>query len=313
LIYWWTSGDFLHRFHVVSAHYGSGASITRAGLNVNPRTIPFSIFPPALWWEQGWQPLNQEQAYHALLFCWGLTGLLIGAAVFVGRAFRRADGIPRPADETFSTASIAGLALAAVWFGWPLLYHQFGSQSLSGYVPMHRLSRHLVLYAPGAIFATSAGWALVAGAVGNSTRTVRRVAMVVASALLAVHLVFSWQGIETAHAGYHQIKSTYVRIRSRLPAEVRTIAADPGDLSFFDFWLNPLDRERVRVVPLANVASCADFPGGVVLTFSNPGWQGLDAAIIRDTVARLPCLLDPPPGWRLLYDGYPEKVYLIGR
>jgi hypothetical protein len=48
-----------------------------------------------------------------------------------------------------------------------------------------------------------------------------------------------------------------------------------------------------------------------VLTFSNPGWEGLSAPIIRDTVERLPCLLRPPPRWRLLYDGHPEKVYLI--
>ena len=300
LIYSWAAGDFLHRFHVVSDHYGAGASIARAGLNVDTRTIPFSMFPPVLWWVQGWQPLNHDQAYHALLFCWGLAGLLTGAAVLV-----TARRVP--------PAAVAGFALAAVWVGWPPLYHQFGSQSLTAYVPMHRLSRHLVLYGPGAIFAAAAGWSLAAAAVRSSTAAVRGAATAAAAVVLAVHLAFSWQGIETAYGAFHQIKSTYARIRGRLPVEVRTIAADPGDLAFFDFWLNPLDREQVRVVALEGVGSCAELRDGVVLTFSNPGWQGLNAAIIRDTVARLPCLLEPPPDWRLLYDGYAEKVYVIGR
>jgi len=32
---------------------------------------------------------------------------------------------------------------------------------------------------------------------------------------------------------------------------------------------------------------------------------------VREAVTRLPCGLDPPPTWRLLYDGYPEKVYVV--
>ena len=38
-----------------AGHYGSAASIAQAGLNVDPRTIPFSIFPPvALVAQGGW-------------------------------------------------------------------------------------------------------------------------------------------------------------------------------------------------------------------------------------------------------------------
>ena len=37
-------GNPLHRFTVVNAHYGTSASIARAGLNINPLTLPFSIF-----------------------------------------------------------------------------------------------------------------------------------------------------------------------------------------------------------------------------------------------------------------------------
>jgi hypothetical protein len=104
-----------------------------------------------------------------------------------------------------------------------------------------------------------------------------------------------------------------LRALDRLPIETRTIVADPGDLGFFDFWLNPLGVERVRLIALANYATCEDLDAGVVLTFSNPGWEGLNAPVIQETVARLPCLLTPPVNWRLLYDGYPEKVYLVGQ
>jgi hypothetical protein len=50
----------------------------------------------------------------------------------------------------------------------------------------------------------------------------------------------------------------------------------------------------------------------VVLTWSNAGWEGLSAPVIQETVARLPCLLQPPPSWRLLHDGFPEKVFVLG-
>ena len=88
--------------------------------------------------------------------------------------------------------------------------------------------------------------------------------------------------------------------------------ADPGDLCFLDFWLNPLGAENTRMVAFANYSACAEFPDSVVLTWSNPGWHGLSAPVIQETVRRLPCLLYPPASWRLMYQGYPEKVFLVG-
>jgi hypothetical protein len=298
IVYLWALGDFLHRIHVVATHYGTAASIAQAGLNTDPRTIPFSIFPPIGWWMFGWGPLSQDQAYHALLFCWALVSLPVGLAALC-------------AARPLSGRRVAGFAIAALWFSWPLLYHQFGSQSLTTYVPMHRLSRHLVVYAPGAVFATVAGCYLISAAIRQAPPAIRRVALAVGCALLAVHLTFNWQGERIGYGAYQQIKGTYGRIRHHLPPHVRTITADPGDLAFFDFWLNPLGRLHVTGVPFSNVSRCEEITGGVVLTFSNPGWEGLNAAIIRETVERLPCLVRPPSNWRLLYDGYPEKVYLV--
>ena len=134
----------------------------------------------------------------------------------------------------------------------------------------------------------------------------------VALAMLLLHLQFNFKGEEIAHRAYHAIKGTYTRIRDRLPPDTRRIVADPGDLGFFDFWLNPLNGERVQLVAFANYSECTQLTEGVVLTFSNPGWHGLSALAIQETVARLPCLLHPPTTWQLLYEGFPERIYRAG-
>ena len=301
LTYLWAVGDFFHRFHVVDRHYGTMASISQAGLNTSTSTIPFSIFAPVMWWMRGgWGYLNHEQAYHALTFCWAVVCLSLG---FVGLTFR---------DRRVPDRAVAGLVLAVLWLAWPLLYHQFGSQSATHFVPMHRLSRHLVVYAPGAMFATVAGCFFIGEWTFLTRNANGRTALVaLGGVILAVHLYFNWRGEQVAFHAYQQIKGTYGRIRSHLPGDVHTIVGDPGDLCFFDFWLNPLGVERVRMAAFANFSRCEDLTSGVVLTHSNPGWQGLAAPVIRETVDRLPCLLDPPASWRLLYEGYAEKVYVI--
>jgi len=141
---------------------------------------------------------------------------------------------------------------------------------------------------------------------------VRRVLAGTAFLMLLTHFYFNWKGERVAYGAYHGIKGTYARIRDHLPRGVQAIAADPGDLAFLDFWLNPLGAEPVKMVAFANYSRCEDFKSGVVLTQSNAGWEGTRAPIIQETVNRLPCLLHPPASWQLVYDGYPEKVYLIG-
>jgi hypothetical protein len=302
VVYGIFTGDVLWRLHVVQAHYGSPDSIARAGLNVDPRTIPFSVFAPVEWWLRGARGrLNQDQAYHGLLFCLAVA-LLAGGAIALGRQRSR---------RNHTTA--AGLAVGAAWLLWPLVFHQYGSQSLTEYVPMHRLSRHLIVYAPGAMFAIAAGTCALAEAV-RDTRRIRLTvaAWALALAALAGHLAYNWQGARLAFDAFHTIKETYVRIRLRLPADVGTISGDPGDLCFFDFWMNPLGSERVRMVAFAAYDRCDQIGTGVVLTQSNRGWQD-NAPVIAETVRRLPCLTEPPPAWRLLYDGFPEKVFVITR
>jgi dolichyl-phosphate-mannose-protein mannosyltransferase len=294
------AGDFLWRLHVVQAHYGAADSIARAGLNVDPWTIPFSLFAPLQWWRYGgWSRLSQDQAYHGLLFCLAVILLAGGVIALCWQHGRR------------NQAAAAGLAVAAAWLLWPLLFHQYGSQSVTGYVPMHRLSRHLVVYAPGAIFAIAAGAFAIAEVVRAARRTqVTAAAYGVALAAMLGHLACNWQGERIAFDAFHRIKETYVRIRLGLPADVRTIVADPGDLCFFDFWMNPLGSERVRMMAFAAYEHCDQIRTGVVLTQSNRGWTD-PAPVIVDTVRRLPCLTQPPPTWQLLYDGYPERVFVI--
>jgi Dolichyl-phosphate-mannose-protein mannosyltransferase len=299
--YLWAVNDFFHRLRVVNQHYGTVASIARSGLNTDPNTLPLSLFAPVAWWTHGdWGRLNPDQAYHALIFCWAL--LSISAGLVALKAGRRL--VPDRA--------VAGFVVALVWCAWPLLYHQFGSQSVTHFVPVHRLSRHFVVYAPGAIVAIVAGWFLIVNWVrARGGARGRAAIMAVGSAILVVHVYFNWKGEQIAYDAYHRIKGTYTRIREHLPPGVHTIVGDPGDLCFFDFWLNPLGAERVKMVVFANYSGCDELRSGVVLTQSNPGWERLAAPVIQETVRRLPCLLEPPPTWRLLYDGYPERVYSI--
>jgi hypothetical protein len=306
LVYLWAVGDFLHRVHVVDRHYGTLQSIGQWGLNTSSNTIPFSIFPPLLWSRQGgWWHFNLDQAYHGLIFCFAFAGLIAATLVFIFTSVFTKASVPR--------RTIAGFTVGAFWFACPLLYHQFGSQSLTQFVPMHRLSRHLVVYGPGAVFATVAACALIAAAAPRWQFTLARWRLAaVALGVLLLHLSLNGQAERVAFNAFHQVKTTYVRIRSHLPPDVRTIVGDPGDLCFFDFWLNPLGVERVQIMPFANYAHCDGLPNGVVLTRSNAGWEGLSAPVIQETVTRLPCLLQPPPSWRLLYDGFPEKVFVLG-
>jgi hypothetical protein len=302
LTYFWAVGDPLFRFHVVDRHYGTVGSVAQWGLNTDPLTIPHSVFAPLIWWRWGgWGQFNQDQAYHGLIFGCAVAAIVLGG-VALGAAGRRV-----------SRQARAGFAMAIIWFGWPLLYHQFGSQSLTQFIPIHRLSRHLVVYAPGAIVATIAGCSVVWQALrSRGGPGIGAALRVLGGALLAVHLVLNWRGEQISYDAYHRIKDTYSRIRDRLPPDTRTIVADPGDLGFFDFWLNPVGDERVRLVPFANYAKCDELTAGVVLTYSNAGWERLNAPAIQDAVTRLPCLLHPPAAWRLLYDDAPEKVYVIG-
>ena len=141
---------------MVDRHYGTIESIGKWGLNTSWHTIPFSIFPPWFWWRVGaWGGLNQDQAYHGFLFSFALAGLLVAALVLVA------------ARAAVPARTRAGFAVGVFWFAWPLLYHQFGSQSLTHFVPIHRLSRHLVVYAPGAVFATVAACAVLAPVVSG--------------------------------------------------------------------------------------------------------------------------------------------------
>jgi len=294
------AGDFLLRFHVVDRHYGTVESIARAGLNTDPATIPLSLLAPVAWLLRGgWGRLNQDQAYHGLLFCWAAAFLAIGA-VALGVLRKRTD-----------RRALAGFVIAAAWMLWPLLYHQFGSQSLTHLVPMHRLSRHLVVYAPGAMFAVVAGSFLAGEAIRTaSSARVRRVASSMGILALAVHSWFNWKGEQIAFGGFHRIKDTYVRIREHIPEGTGTVVADPGDLCFLDFWMNPIGSERVRMVPFAVYETCEQIQEGIILTHSNPGWQG-GAPIILETLTRLPCLAQPPVTWRLVYQGHPERIYQV--
>ena len=79
-----STGDFFHRAHVVSRHYGSMQSIAKWGLNTDAGTIPYSVFAPLLWARLGeWGRLNSEQSYHALLFVFAVAAAALATVALV--------------------------------------------------------------------------------------------------------------------------------------------------------------------------------------------------------------------------------------
>ena len=84
--------------------------------------------------------------------------------------------------------------------------------------------------------------------------------MAVGGMVLLTHLSLNVQGERTAYGAFHRIKDTYVRVRGHLPVAVPTIVADPGDLCFLDFWMNPLGLERTRMMAFSAYDACDDIP-----------------------------------------------------
>ena len=300
MAYLLSTGDFFHRFHVVGSHYGNAGSIDQWGLNTDRYMIVFSLFAPLVWLMRGtWGHFAPDQAYHGLTFALAVLSLLAGWVI----ATKARGRLPRP--------QAAALCLATVWFVWPLLYQQFGSQSLTSFVPIHRLSRHFVAYAPGAICVTVVGLGILIEHSKTLRHGWRAIAIVVLPLTGAINLYSGWIATNTAFAVFQQQKAIHIRIREHLPKEIDHIIGDSGDLGILEFWLNPLGSRRVALTPFAAYRRCEEISHGVVLTFSNPGWANLGSPVVREAARRLPCLLVPPPTWRLLYGGVPEKIYVI--
>ena len=193
-----------------------------------------------------------------------------------------------------------------MWFFWPLLYHQFGTQSVSQFVPCIGCP-DISSCTRRRDFPTVAGCFLIKEAMSAwRFANGRRIVMATGLAMLLVHLHFNWRGEQIVYGAYHRIKGTYAEsgIICRRRAEDRGGSRRSVLLRFL---AESTRSESVQIVPFANYSRCDELKPGVVLTHSNPGWEGSGAPVIQETVARLPCLVHPPADWRLVYDGYPER------
>ena len=285
------------RFAVSHAYYGGAEALNRHGLNADPWTIPGSLLPPLEWFRIGmplWT-LHPGQAYHAHAFVLGLLAWLAGAL-----AIARMDG---PDWRTFVWLSI--------WAWWPVLYHQFGSQSLTAFVPIHRLPRQLVLYAPAAI--TMVAWV---AALMTRHRPAHRLAAAAAAVCLAIGLLVHAsgvnQGLRLQSAIVAQTTSIYDRLVDNLQGYRGRIYIDSAEVGLLDYFLNPLGSEAVvQINDIFASPSCAAFEGAVVVTHSNPGWSFSPPPVLLDSARRrLPCLVQPPPSWKPLSPPWlPERIY----
>ena len=288
------------RFTVSHAYYGGAEALNRHGLNADPWTIPGSLLPPLEWLRIGmpWGSLHPGQAYHAYAFVLGLLAWCAGLLVFL-----RMGGSERRAFLWMS-----------IWAWWPVLYHQFGSQSLTSFVPIHRLPRQLILYAPAAI--TLVAWT---GAHLTRHRAAHpRVAAIASIGLamgLLVHASGISQGLRLQSAMIGQTTTIYDRLIANLAGYRGRIYIDSAEVGLLDYFLNPLGVEPVvRAHDIFSAPSCAAFEGAIVVTHSNPGWSFSPAPVLLDSARqRLPCLEQPPPTWKQI-QGAPwlrERIYTV--
>jgi hypothetical protein len=292
-------GDPGRRLTVAHDYYGGPDSLARHGLNVDPWTIPGSLLPPLEWIRTGLPPmaLHSGQAYHAYAFVLALLAWLAALPM----AVRMTD----PERRAFAWMSL--------WVWWPVLYHQFGSQSVTSFVPMHRLSRQLILYGPGAVMVVA--WVAAHVAKHGGRPPMKAAAAVVLVAGLVVHAGGVLEGLGLQSAIISRTTTIHDRLVANLIGYRGRVFIDSAEVGLIDYFLNPLGAEPVvHVQDVFSATSCGAFEGAIVVTHSNPGWSFQPPPILLgDAQRRLPCLAHPPPTWTPLHAAawLPERIYSV--
>jgi hypothetical protein len=287
------------RMSVAHEYYGGPDSLRQHGLNVDPWTIPGSLLPPLEWIRTGLPPmtLHSGQAYHAYAFVLGLLAWIVALPMAV-----RMTGSERRA-----------LVWMSLWAWWPVLYHQFGSQSLTSFVPMHRLSRQLILYGPGAVMVVA--WVAAHVAKHNARPLMKAGPAVVLVAGLAVHAGGVLEGLRLQSAIIGRTTTIHDRLVANLTGYRGRVFIDSAEVGLVDYFLNPLGAEPVvHVQDLFSAPSCGEFEGALVVTHSNPGWSFQPPpALLGEAQRRLPCLAHPPSTWKPLHAApwLPERIYSV--
>jgi 4-amino-4-deoxy-L-arabinose transferase-like glycosyltransferase len=300
LFYWYELGAPFHRFQVSHAYYGGVGAIPRNGLNADWWTIPESLLPPIAWLRShGGIALNPNQAYHSFLFVLGVAAWLVGCA-----SWRRLS----PDDRR-------RFLFLSCWMWVPVLYHQFGSQSVTAFVPMHRLPRQLVLYAPAAALITAWCASRVSAAVAPRSVAMKLAAVSVLVGALALHGRGVVEGLRLQLEIVRQTMSIHDRLITSLTGYAGRIFVDSAEAGALDYFLNPSSHDRrVLVSDLLAAPSCDALAGAVVVTNSNPGWAfDPPPEMIGRALERLPCLRTPPRHWQHVVTApwLPERIYSV--
>jgi hypothetical protein len=299
--YGYQLGAPLHRFAVSQSYYGGQDAIMRHGLTAYAWTIPEAMLPPVSWLRgsAGTFSLNPGQAYHAYLFVLAMALWLVACARWM----------PTPPDDR------RRLIFLSCWFWLPVLYHQFGSQSLTSFVPMHRLPRQLMLYGPAAAVMIAWGASRTALAMAGLARPIRMAAAALLVAGLSMHAAGVNEGLRIQLGIVSETTSIQDRVVSTLAGYSGRVFMDSADAGALHYFLNPLGGgRRVDVHDLMATPSCEALAGALVVLHSNRTWSfDPPPTLLAKALERLPCLRAPPPEWRPISVApwLPERIYLV--
>jgi hypothetical protein len=284
---------FLHRFIAVAAHYGKSSSIETWGLNVDLTYMPKVLLPCILWFinHEPLFSLNIDQSLHGIFYGY-LFILLAGLLISICKK-----------------KNVNLIFVSLLWFIMPVFYHEFGSQSLTHYVLIHRLSRHFILFLPVAIFLFSFSMKQVCTIAPPS----KYLKYLYGAGLFLILSNIFWmalKGVAIYHQHVYTAKNIDYRIVKELSGYQGKVVADSGNLGAIIFFLNQLDKTAILPTDIQTISSCKELNNAILIINSTYGWWS-DNDAIRNLKRRLPCIESPPGNWQEIKTIGPEKIYKI--
>jgi hypothetical protein len=284
---------FFQRFIAVTDHYGGAFAIKKWGLNTDLSYMPKVLLPFILWISNK-QPvffLNLEQSLHGIFYIY----LLLFFPVLL--------------ISLLKNINTHMIAVSIAWFLLPVLYHEFGSQSLSHYVLIHRLSRHFILFLPSAIFLFCLSIKQILEITAFPTH-LTAVSIPAIFIILINILVVGCLSAKTYANHVYSIKNIDYRIVEALAGYEGVVVADTGNLGAVIFFLNSIHETPVTPVDIQTISSCKELDNTIVIINSTQGWWDDNDSIMK-LKKRLPCLNSPPAKWLRIETNGPEQIYRI--
>jgi hypothetical protein len=206
------TGDFLLRYHIMSAYYTSDTQFFANGICQDMGFYPREIFHITPQWQ-----FSTHYYYAYGFFYYAITPALFYVILFHSRKAR----------------------VPLLWALFFFLYLQFGSMSLFTYIPVHRLSRHLTLITvPALLILSFALTALHASAKKRGSGLFIALAGGFISLLVAALAASSLYAVALTHRHesvvHHDVERIYQCVKNYPGVTVYTDSGTNDHLRFLD-------------------------------------------------------------------------------